>query len=296
MLQPGRKYSSENLYRFGFNGKENDNEVKGEGNQQDYGMRIYDPRLGKFLSVDPLIPKYPELTPYQFASNNPISGVDLDGLEWLHYNLTFNNDGSPVLNLVKIDNQKSGLFSNDNYKLCASISYKGQEYYFINYQGESGVKTTNGVEPFFDGGSYFARAGQLNTKTLVDFIANPESFTSVEEGNKYFRNELYSATIIGLTSDLINRSSNSLFKLQYRGRYTRVEQSSAKSASTIHGNNTSEVSNTSTKYANPSDLIRTETIGGNKASRTVGENIKLIQQGQQLAPVVLQVLIINYML
>ncbi|MBD0376455.1 MAG: hypothetical protein ICV51_12585 [Flavisolibacter sp.] len=68
-------------YRYGFNGKENDNEVKGEGNQQDYGMRIYDPRLGRFLSVDPLVKQYPELTPYQFASNTPIKAVDIDGLE-----------------------------------------------------------------------------------------------------------------------------------------------------------------------------------------------------------------------
>jgi len=53
MLMPGRKFSSDGAYRYGLNGKENDNEVKGEGGQQDYGMRIYDPRLGKFLSVDP---------------------------------------------------------------------------------------------------------------------------------------------------------------------------------------------------------------------------------------------------
>jgi RHS repeat-associated protein len=82
MLMPGRKYSSTSSYRYGFNGKENDNEVKGEGNQQDYGMRIYDPRLVRFLSTDPLTAKYPELTPYQFASNRPIDGVDLDGTEW----------------------------------------------------------------------------------------------------------------------------------------------------------------------------------------------------------------------
>jgi RHS repeat-associated protein len=79
MQMPGRKLSAG--YRYGFNGKENDNEVKGEGNQQDYGMRIYDGRIGKFLSVDPLTPKYPELTPFQFASNTPIQALDLDGLE-----------------------------------------------------------------------------------------------------------------------------------------------------------------------------------------------------------------------
>lgn len=44
-------------------------------------MRIYDPRLGRFLSVDPITADYPELTPFQFASNNPIQNIDLDGLE-----------------------------------------------------------------------------------------------------------------------------------------------------------------------------------------------------------------------
>lgn len=35
-------------YLYGFNGKENDNEAKDEGNEQDYGLRIYDPRIGRF--------------------------------------------------------------------------------------------------------------------------------------------------------------------------------------------------------------------------------------------------------
>ncbi len=82
---PGRKFDAGSLYRYGFNGKENDNEVKGEGNQQDYGLRIYNPRIGKFLSLDPLSQNYPMLTPYQFASNRPIDGIDLDGAEFLQY-------------------------------------------------------------------------------------------------------------------------------------------------------------------------------------------------------------------
>jgi hypothetical protein len=50
-------------------------------------MRIYDPRVGRFLSVDPITRQYPELTPYQYASNSPIFNIDLDGLEgtsWWH--------------------------------------------------------------------------------------------------------------------------------------------------------------------------------------------------------------------
>jgi RHS repeat-associated protein len=84
MAMPGRTYSSGG-YRYGFNGKENDNEVKGSGNQQDYGMRIYDPRLGRFLSVDPLTKSFPMLSSYQYASNRPIDGTDLDGLEYLPF-------------------------------------------------------------------------------------------------------------------------------------------------------------------------------------------------------------------
>jgi RHS repeat-associated protein len=86
MLMPGRTYpSTGSNYRWGFNGKENDNEVKGTGNQIDYGMRYYDPRAGRFMSVDPLTKKYPALTPYQYASNTPIQAVDLDGKEGGYY-------------------------------------------------------------------------------------------------------------------------------------------------------------------------------------------------------------------
>jgi hypothetical protein len=48
-------------------------------------MRIYDPRLGKFLSVDPIAYGFAELTPYQFASDNPILNIDLDGLEGMQF-------------------------------------------------------------------------------------------------------------------------------------------------------------------------------------------------------------------
>ncbi|MCB9330694.1 MAG: hypothetical protein H6574_06400 [Lewinellaceae bacterium] len=77
-----RQYSlNEYDYRYGFNGKEGDDEIKGDDNQQDYGMRIYDPRVGRFLSVDPIAREYPWYTPYQFAGNKPIWAFDLDGLE-----------------------------------------------------------------------------------------------------------------------------------------------------------------------------------------------------------------------
>ncbi len=59
-------------------------------------MRIYDPRLGRFLSVDPMAPHYPWYTPYQFAGNKPIAYVDLDGLEDVHYVFTWTKDNTVI--------------------------------------------------------------------------------------------------------------------------------------------------------------------------------------------------------
>jgi len=75
---PGRKFNA-NSYRFGFNGMESDDELKGTKNSYDFGARIYDPRLVRFLSVDPLANKYPYLSPYSFVANNPINAIDPSG-------------------------------------------------------------------------------------------------------------------------------------------------------------------------------------------------------------------------
>ncbi|MET0638335.1 MAG: RHS repeat-associated core domain-containing protein, partial [Chitinophagaceae bacterium] len=129
MQMPGRKYQlGSTTYRYGFNGKENDNEVKGEGNQQDYGMRIYDPRSVRFLSVDPLQRQFPFYTPYQFAGNTPIQASDLDGLEEYHYTLTFDKGGKPKLNYLKTVTEKPFLFF---------WSYKPPEQKVIEYGGET---------------------------------------------------------------------------------------------------------------------------------------------------------------
>jgi len=77
-----RFFALPDVYRFGFNGKELDTEGMGGGSSTyDYGFRIYNAALGKFLSVDPLYKDYPDLTTFQFASNCPLSCIDLDGLE-----------------------------------------------------------------------------------------------------------------------------------------------------------------------------------------------------------------------
>ena len=79
MQMPGRNGSTGD-YRYGFNGMEKDDEVKGESNSLDFGARIYDPRVGRFLSLDPKASTYPWQSPYVFAANNPINLIDENGL------------------------------------------------------------------------------------------------------------------------------------------------------------------------------------------------------------------------
>jgi RHS repeat-associated protein len=66
-------------YTYGFNGQEQDGDLMDGAVVFKY--RIHDPRIGKFLSVDPLTTEYPYYTPYQFAGNEVISSIDVEGAE-----------------------------------------------------------------------------------------------------------------------------------------------------------------------------------------------------------------------
>jgi RHS repeat-associated protein len=81
MEMPGQLWPSSS-YRYGFQGQEKDDEIKGQGNSYAYEYRMHDPRVGRFLSIDPLAPDYPWNSPYAFSENRVIDGIDLEGLEW----------------------------------------------------------------------------------------------------------------------------------------------------------------------------------------------------------------------
>ncbi len=57
---------------------ETDNEISGSGNSYTTEFRQYDPRLGRWKSLDPLMAKFPSVGPYVYCLNNPIVLVDGD--------------------------------------------------------------------------------------------------------------------------------------------------------------------------------------------------------------------------
>ena len=89
-LLPGRNYNS-GSYRFAFQGQEHDDEVYGStinpapGTSYAFEYRMHDPRVGRFLSIDPLAAQYAHNSPYAFSENRVIDGVDYEGSEYLPY-------------------------------------------------------------------------------------------------------------------------------------------------------------------------------------------------------------------
>ena len=86
----GARYSLEEFYPFGetsfgsyskkryrYNGKERD----GESGYYEYGQRYYAPWLCRFVSVDPIAEKFPHLSSYNYASNRPVTSMDMEGLQ-----------------------------------------------------------------------------------------------------------------------------------------------------------------------------------------------------------------------
>ena len=81
----GSMFAQNNLDKntYLYNGKELNNEFF---ENYDYGARFYDAQIGRFHTIDALTEKFYFLTPYQYGSNNPVTNIDIDGLEGVPFN------------------------------------------------------------------------------------------------------------------------------------------------------------------------------------------------------------------
>jgi RHS repeat-associated protein len=81
MTQSGRNGSATSeLYRYQFQSMETDREVSGNGNSYTTEFRQYDPRLGRWKSLDALMHMFPHVSPYVAFANNPVYFTDIYGL------------------------------------------------------------------------------------------------------------------------------------------------------------------------------------------------------------------------
>jgi RHS repeat-associated protein len=180
----GRSAAFGSEYRFGFNGKEDDGQVNGEGNSIDFGARMYDSRLGRFLSVDPLAADYPSLSPYVFVANNPINAIDPDGRKILFINGHY-QDNWVGRNIVGSDKAGAAYWGDD----MASSAQK----FFKDYSNITSSNYINGSSKFagdmsgqdrYKAGMAYAKA---NLEVLTADMGDGETFKMVthSEGSAY---------------------------------------------------------------------------------------------------------------
>jgi RHS repeat-associated protein len=126
MQMPGRNGGAD--YRYLFNGMEHDGEVSGNGNSYTTEFRQYDPRLGRWKSLDPLMAKFPHSSPYVAFNNNPVYYVDPLGLEGT------NPDGEPNVGYVCTEEETG-----------KTLMYAGDGRWIDDIQIEKAINNISGV-------------------------------------------------------------------------------------------------------------------------------------------------------
>jgi RHS repeat-associated protein len=132
MLVPNRHGSSDS-YRYGFQGQEKDDELKGEGNSLNYTFRMHDPRVGRFFARDPMFNSYPWNSPYAFSENRVLDGREIEGLEVGRISPSFGNYyviTNNVKALKKVDKEypKAGIVKKSLYTIGYSMMYMVQDF------------------------------------------------------------------------------------------------------------------------------------------------------------------------
>jgi len=215
-----RNFSS-GEYRFGFNGQEKDDEFTNSTSLYDFGARIYDSRIGRWLALDFYFRDYPNISNYSSYLNNPIEFIDKNG------NYIVNSDGTVVKFRIKRDgtvkfkstvdpfNKKviETMASNSKSKEILlqisnnkeiNVQYKKMSEKMDNYIKESYNFDAWGalfskdeeslINSYLDGDiskeEFDKHLGELNQKQFIPFAYSPEGVKIFSKDKTIFKNQV----------------------------------------------------------------------------------------------------------
>ncbi len=179
-------------YRRGFNGMEKDDEVKGGGNSYDFGARMYDARVGRFLSRDPKEAIYTWQSSYCYASNSPILFVDENGegpiVGWVCKKMSYDKKTNKACLSYKINvhrtiyivnNSKMNLNPATKAAICANIK---DGYSNSSFSYDLNENEIIGLDQYMDRQYVqFPDNANLNINIEMQFSANVQFVNSLDE-------------------------------------------------------------------------------------------------------------------
>jgi RHS repeat-associated protein len=183
----GRTFSSSD-YRYGFNGMEADDEVKGQGNSYTTEYRQYDSRLGRWTSLDPLMGKFSNQSPYVAFDNNPIMFIDPDGrAPQDHFLINKNGTIDVIRNNDKFDTYSVATSNTENPLYIQVAQLEKNEY---------------GLVKFPEIGKGFNQYGQTELGGFSSGTKKGKYFEeNVGSGDSYLKPET-AAALVGVISEL----------------------------------------------------------------------------------------------
>lgn len=105
----------------------------------DYGARMYEPALGRFMTMDSMAEKYYNVSPYAYCGNNPTNAIDPDGKH---------------IEVVS---------KNGEFVICGGEQNDDQSVYLVEGGNRKAIGTT--LTPY----SFFSESGQAVVGAHIDF-------------------------------------------------------------------------------------------------------------------------------
>jgi RHS repeat-associated protein len=175
---------------------EKDDELKGKGNNYTTEFRQYDPRIGRWLSIDPLVEKFPSHSPFNYCLNNPLNKIDPKGdapQDWIR-----RNNSNRWEYDSRVQSQKNAI---DKYGEGTEYKNDGDTYQgLLGTKDIGAVKLNTGGLQTWDGGSYQNKDLNPNLSWNAERLLNPFKYNWYENTSK-------GNTLVGTSFSLLELSN-----------------------------------------------------------------------------------------
>ena len=265
--------------RWRYSGKEEQGAIDSSLPLIDYGARMYDPVIARWMSVDPLAEKYYSMTPYGYCAGNPVNMIDLDGQKikiqesneankysFIDYSLGMDYNGDNPFTKMMTD-YLNAVYENGGEKVLKELSETGWVITIIN-------ETGNKVAPFLGitkTGKGVIWAGALSNESFdtslgVEAIAH-EVFHALQQlkgqGGASVFNEVEAFAFGSIIYNNYTRSLGTMFQNSISGTGSETSPQGEKYAEAF-----SRITSSRTNYAENLNDAMTFFLEGSRVNMT----------------------------